>query len=226
MVHELLESSMEDSGMMILCRGRSFERVGCFVALVLMFGVIGPPAFAQDRTARTADPVGPSASQTGLLSEPAFMTKAMNRLDGWLDQGGEPKDGFYPELGNMVTGSGWISGGPGYRHHLFDGQGIVDASAAISWNLYKVAQARFEFPHLAHDHLSAGAQAIYQDLVQVNYFGLGSDSLQSDRSGYRLDETDVLGYATVRPKSWLSFDGRFGWTHQPVLSTMTGRSVS
>jgi Omp85 superfamily domain len=78
---------------------------------------------------------------------------------------------------------------------------------------------------MAHDHLSVGAQTIYQDLLQVNYFGLGNDSLSSNRSGYRLDETDVLGYATVRPNSWLWFNGRFGWIHQPELSTMTGWSV-
>jgi outer membrane protein assembly factor BamA len=78
---------------------------------------------------------------------------------------------------------------------------------------------------LAEDHVSLGAQAIYQDMLQVNYFGLGGDSLKSNRSGYRLDETDVLGYATLRPKSWLSFNGRFGWIHQAELSTMTGWSV-
>jgi hypothetical protein len=53
-----------------------------------------------------------------------------------LNQGGEPKNGFYPELGNMITGSGWISAGPGYRDHLFDGQAVVNVSAAISWNVY------------------------------------------------------------------------------------------
>jgi hypothetical protein len=201
-------------------------RLGCSVVLVAMFGVIAPSAFAQDRTASAVNTTDPSASQPGLLREPSVMAKAVDRIDRMLNQSGEPKDGFYADLGNMVTGSGWIGGGPGYRHHVLDGQAIVDGSAAISWNLYKMAQVRFEFPHLAHDHLTVGAQAIYQDMVQVNYFGLGNDSPQSDQSGYRLDETDVIGYAAVRPKSWLSVNGRFGWIHQPELSTMTGRSVS
>ena len=209
---------------MILRRNRSFERVSV-VALVLMFSVSGPVAFAQDGTSGAANTTGSAASQTSLLSEPTFITKAINRIDSELNQGGEPKDGFYPELGNMVTGSGWISGGPGYRHHLFDGHAIVDVSAAVSWNFYKMAQARFELPHLAHDRVSVGAQAIYQDMLQVNYFGAGGDSFKSNRSGYRLDTTDVLGYATLRPKSWLSLNGRFGWIHQPALSTMTGWSV-
>ena len=210
----------------IYLQRRQFESVPLFVVLVLMFGVTAPAAFAQDRTAPPSDTTDSSASQSGLLPEPGFITKTINRTDSELTQGSEPKDGFYPELGNMITGSGWISVGPGYRHHLFDGHAIVNVSAAVSWYFYKMAQARFELPHLAHDHVLVGAQAIYQDLLQVNYFGLGSDSLKSNRSGYRLDETDVLGYATLRPKSWLSFNGRFGWIHQAELSTMTGWSVT
>jgi outer membrane protein assembly factor BamA len=67
---------------------------------------------------------------------------------------------------------------------------------------------------------------IYQDLLQVNYFGVGSGSLESNRSGYRLHGTDVSGYAIVRTTPWLSVSGRFGWIHQADLSTMTGWSVS
>src|ERR1700730_7124398 len=202
------------------------EIVALFVVLVLMVGVTTPRAFAQDRTARSADTTDPSASQSGLLSEPSFLAKAINRADSELNQSGEPKDGLYPELGNMITGSGWVSAGPGYRQHLFDGHAVVHVSGAVSWNLYKMAQGRFELPRLAHDHLSVGAQAIYQDLLQVNYFGLGNNSLLANRSGYRLDETDVLGYATVRTTPWLSLSGRFGWIHQAELSTMTGWSVN
>jgi hypothetical protein len=215
---------VEDDEMpMIVCRGRALGRS---VTLLLMVGVIAPAAFAQARTARPADPTDPSTSQSGFLSEPSLMTKLIDRADRELNPSGEPKDGFYPEFGNMITGSGWISVGPGYRHHLFNDQAVVNASAALSWNFYKMAQARFELPHLAHDRVTVGAQAIYQDLVRVNYFGLGNDSFESNRSGYRLDDTDVFGYGTVRPKSWLSFNGRFGWVHRPELSTMTGWSTS
>src|SRR5712692_11213400 len=160
-----------------------------------MVGMTPPAALAQDRTPPPADTTGSSVSRPGLVPEPSFITKAINRADSELNQSGEPKDGFYPELGNMITGSGWISGGPGYRHHLFDGQAVVNVSAAVSWNFYKMAQGRFELPHLAKDHLTLGSQVIYQDLLQVNYFGLGNESLKFNRSGYRLDETDVLGYA-------------------------------
>jgi hypothetical protein len=108
---------------------------------------------------------------------------------------------------------------------LFDGRALVTASTAVSWKFYKMAQARFEFPSLARDRVSIGSQVIYQDMLQVNYFGLGNDSLEGNRSGFRLDETDVIGYGTVRPTTWFSVSGRFGWIHQAELSTMTGWSV-
>jgi hypothetical protein len=205
---------------------RLFENGVSFLVFSLMVGVTTPTALAQDRAACVAETTGRSATDSGLLAEPGFIRRAMNRADHELTQSGEPKDGFYPELGNMITGSGWIAAGPGYRHHLLDGQAVVNVSAAVSWKFYKMAQGRFELPHLAKDHLTVGSQVIYQDLLQVNYFGLGNDSLKSNRSGYRLDETDVLGYATVRTTPWLSVNGRFGWIHQAELSTMTGWSVS
>jgi Omp85 superfamily domain len=181
-------------------------------------------ASGSDSSASTSDA---ASAQEGLAPEPHAITRLIGRVDREVNQNGGPHDGFYPEFGNMITGSGWVSAGPGYRHQLFGGRALINGSAAVSWNLYKMAQVRFELPQLAHDHLSVGAQTMYQDMLQVDYFGLGNNSLQSNRSGYRLDETDAFGYATWRPgPAWFSINGRFGWIHQAELSTMTGWSVS
>jgi hypothetical protein len=137
---------------------RRVEIVPSFVVLLLMVGVTTPTAFAQDPTTRAADTTGPSASQSGLLSETSFRAKAINRADSELNQSGGPKDGFFPELGNIITGSGWVSAGPGYRQHVFDGHAVVDVSDAVSWNRYNVAQGRFELPRLAHDYLSVSSR--------------------------------------------------------------------
>jgi len=184
-----------------------------------------PAAYAQ-QTPSELPPGWVTPAPTGLLPEPSFVGKLMNATDGSLGIDRERNDGPYAEFSNMITGAGWISAGPGYRRHILDGRALVDASAAVSWKFYKVAQARLEVPHLASDRLSAGAQVMYQDLLQVNYFGLGEDSLKSDRSAYRLNNTDVLGYATVRATDRLSVVGRFGWIDRPDLSTATGRSIS
>ncbi len=189
--------------------------------LFLSILVLAPsPGLAQDAT-----PPGWVTPTPGLLPEPALLRKLVDHSDG-VSADGERKDGLYVAFGNMITGAGWISAGPGYRRHVLDGHALVDLSVAASWNLYTVAQGQFEVPHLANDRLALGVQAMYQDLLQVNYFGLGGESLKGNRSGYRLHNTDVGGYATVRATTWLSVSGRFGWISQPHLSTATGPHVT
>jgi hypothetical protein len=201
------------------------------IAKALLFLVIGvmvlvpsQEAFAQDT--KPSVPSWGTSAPTGLIAEPTLLRKLANASDGLVAREHEPSDGLHAELGHMITGAGWIAAGPGYRLHVLDGRAFIDASAEVSWNLYKVAQGRFEWPHLAHDRLSVGGQASYQDLVQVNYFGLGPDSLKANRSAYRLNNADFAGYATVRTTAWLSVSGRFGWITKPSLSTATGRSVT
>lgn len=198
-------------------------RVHFLVAAIVIVHGFATTVDAQGTTPKATDP---PEEKAGLLAEPEALAKAFRFVDRKLGGSGEEKYGFYPELGNMITGSGWISAGPGYRHRVLEGQGLVDVSAALSWKLYKMAQAHFELPRLAKNHLTLGAQALYQDLVRLDYFGLGSDSLKSRRSGYRLRESDVFGYVTVKATPWLSVIGRFGRIHQGDLDRKGGRKVA
>ena len=153
----------------------------------------------------------------GMFSEPSALRKLMNATDGVAAPDRVRGDGPYAELGDMITGSGWISAGPGYRQHLFGGRAVVDGSAAVSWNLYQVVQGSLELPHLAHDRVSLGGRVMYQDLRQVDYFGRGNDSSKADESQYRFRNTDVVGYGTYRAAPWLLINGRFGWVPTPTL---------
>jgi hypothetical protein len=165
----------------------------------------------------------PSGAPSAPIKEPSTIRQAVDLASRWAGDGGTmPHDGFYPDLGNMITGAGWISAGPGYRKHLFNRHALVDGSAAISWRAYKMAQARFEWTDLVPDHVAVGTQVRWQDLTQINYFGLGADSLQSNRSEYRLKSSDVVGYTSVRANDWLTIDARFGRLQQPTLSAPTG----
>src|SRR5712692_10227240 len=101
----------------------------------------------------------------------------------------------------------------------------LDVSAAVSWKLYNVAQASVEVSHLAHDRLTVGAQLMYQDFLQVEYFGLGNGSREADQSGYRFKNTDVVGYATVKATRWLSVSGRVGDILRPRLLAAAGPGV-
>jgi hypothetical protein len=122
----------------------------------------------------------------------------------------------------MISGSGWLSAGPGYRKYFADDQILIDGSAAVSWHLYKMVQGRFELPTLAADHLVIGAQAMWQDATQVNYFGIGPDSLEANRSLYRMQTTDVVGYATMKPYTWLSIGIESGFLKEPKLMAPGG----
>src|SRR6185312_8690912 len=75
---------------------------------------------------------------------------------------------------------------------------------------------------LAHSRVSAGAQVMWQDATQVTYFGVGPDTTAATRSEYRLTSTDVVGYATLRPQSWLSIGGRGGWLGRPAIDSPSG----
>ena len=162
----------------------------------------------------------------GFISEPKLLRRLVATSESKASDEREPGDGLYVETGNMITGAGWISAGPGYRRQLLGHRMRVDASAAVSWNLYNVAQASVELPHLAHDRLAVGTQAMHQDFLQIDYFGLGNDSHASDQSAYRFKNTDILGYATVRAANWLVVSGRFGGIPRPQLSAAAGSRVA
>jgi hypothetical protein len=192
----------------------------------LMVAMSPLTAFAQDGGAPAAASqpaaIAPSRPEA-LLKDPKLITAAIDLARDKLGDGqGEPKNGWYPELSNMVTGAGWVAAGPGYRHLFSDGRVLFDASAALSWHLYKMAQGRVELPKLADDHLVVGVQGMWQDETQVNYFGLGSNSIEDDRSQYRFQTHDVVGYATYKPTSSVALSGEFGWLGRPNVGAPGG----
>ena len=198
------------------------RRLVCAFVLGL-FGLAGATAApnAQERESNAREE--PSSARVGLFSEPRFIGRGIDFGTRTIGDGSGMKNGFYLELSNMVTGAGWISGGPGYRYWLFDDRAVVETSAAYSWRGYKMAQARFEFTRLAKSRVAVGSQARWQDYMQVSYFGDGPDTLESSRSEYRMRSTNVVGYGTVRPAQWLAVTGRIGWLGRPSLLEPGGR---
>jgi Omp85 superfamily domain len=207
--------------------GARVVRAGRFVIAVAFAAF---PALAAAQDCRIDDP--PEAPQSagssvqppppGLLKEPRLLNRTINLAIDKFGDTGRTKEGLYLELSNMITGSGWVSLGPGYRRYVLDRRAFIDGSAATSWHLYKMVQGRFEMPELADNHLSVGAQAMWQDQTQINYFGIGSDSLEDDQSQYRMKSTDVVGYATARPNTWLAVGGEFGWLRRPKILSPGG----
>jgi hypothetical protein len=204
---------------------RDRSALHALVALMCVLGIASAAtAWAQDAGPRPAAPLASSAEVRPIFDEPAVIGRAVDFATRVVrsGDGGDVKNGLYPELSNMVTGAGWISGGPGYRHWLFGDRLFVDASAGVSWRLYRMAQARVELPTLARSRLAVGSQVRWQELTQITYFGQGADTPDAARSEYGLESTEVMGYVTVRPRHQLAVDGRLGWLMRPTLSPPSG----
>jgi outer membrane protein assembly factor BamA len=195
-----------------------------FAVITVVCALAGTPAAAQDTRAESASQERAEKAQTSpVVQQPSVFQRAF-KWAGKLEGSGEAKDGLYPELGGMIPGAGWLSAGPGYRHHLFGNAAVVDASAAMSWRRYSMMQSQIEWPALGSNHLSIGASAKYQDFTEINYFGIGSGTDRSAQTDYRLKTIDFAGSATLRPTDRLSVGGRVGYLRglniEPGLSSI------
>jgi hypothetical protein len=207
---------------------KTLARIGVTAAMI---SLAANTAAAQATSTQPPDPAespAVTAPPRGLVEEPEALRKGFEFASRRIgrDDSGQPtrieERGFYPEMGNMVTGAGWISVGVGYRHYLFGDRAFVDASTGLSWRAYKMAQARFEVTPDAGNRVSFGTQVRWQDLTQVKYFGEGPFSLEQNRSEYRLKSVNSVGYTVVRPLPWLELHGRVGWLSSPELLQPAG----
>lgn len=207
-------------------RSRGDPRTVLRGALILM--LFGPAAaFGQPAILADPDPVQtgahPPSGFTGIFSEPKLFTRGIDLAARFAGEGsGHQSNGFYPDFSDMISGSGWISVGPGYRHWVFNDRAIVDGSAALSWRFYKVAQGRFEFPNLVRGRVSLGTKAQWQDATQITYFGVGPDTVDDMRSEYRMKTTDVVGYVSVRPTRTVEITERIGRLWAPTIEPPGG----
>ena len=196
------------------------------IAALLVSLALTTPAAAQDSSSPQSAPPAPAAVTTESrhwLPEPRILAQAVEMFGTrFHERTTGSSEGFYPELGGMITGSGWVSAGPGYRQHYFNDRAVLDASAAVSWRAYKFARARFEVSDLVHGRVSIGAMARWQDATQVNYFGLGGDSRQDDRSEYRLRSLDATGYTRLQVSRAFAMDANVGLLRRPTLSAPVG----
>src|SRR5918993_1286072 len=163
----------------------------CAAGITLALCTVGAPADAQERSAEI------KTEPQGFIREPDAVHRAAL-------------------FGNRHFGAGWIAGGPGYRSWYRKDSLFVDASAAMSWRGYRTAQARFELPKLVRSRLAIGSQFKWQDAKQIDAYGEGPDTLESNRAQYRLRSSNLVGYATLRPLRWLGIGTHVGWLKPSV----------
>jgi hypothetical protein len=164
----------------------------------------------QKRATVKSTPPSEATEPEGFVDEPRVLEQVATFADRHLGSG-RAKDGVYFDFGNMVPGSGWVSGGPGYRQWFDHDRAVFDTSGVISWRGYKTAQARVERTGVGRGLFTVGSQVRWQDFPQVNIYGIGPDSLNANVSEYRLVSTDLVGYGSLHPAGWLDVNANIGW---------------
>ena len=108
------------------------------------------------------------------------------------------RDGWYPKIGSLTTGSGFAFG-PGYRDRdLFAHRGVVELWAAASFKKYWATQARIAFPDLAGGRLMVEGLANLREYPREAFFGLGPDSRRQDQTEFSLRMREIGARAGVK----------------------------
>ncbi len=190
------------------------DHLPCVCLSILLIAGTAACASAQQDTPPPAPP--------GIIDEPLAVSEAVELVAGFEPTAtGARKDGFFPELDNMIAGAGWISVGPGYRHKFLDSRGFFETSAAVSWHAYTIGQARVEYRPQRDNRLVLGAQVLWQDATQIDYFGLGPRSSRGTRSQYRLQDVNAVGWARTTVKG-VAITGTIGWLRRPAIKSPAG----
>jgi outer membrane protein assembly factor BamA len=69
-------------------------------------------------------------------------------------------------------------------------------------------------PKLARSRVAVGTQVRWVDFGEIDYFGIGPDTLESAKTMFGVEATHAVAHATLRPTRWMNIDGEIG-----VLST-------
>jgi hypothetical protein len=151
------------------------------------------PGFAQEPVSRSEsnEQRREEKSRSTQPYQPGGLERAMHFIEdkGLFIIG---REGFYPKLGSLTTGSGFAYGG-GYRDRdLFNNTGTLDLWAATSTRLYWATEARLTFPKLAGRRLHVETWAAHRDYPQEDFFGSGPGSARADQTSYAI-QSDLFG---------------------------------
>jgi hypothetical protein len=123
------------------------------------------------------------------------------------------REGFYPKIGSLTTGSGFAAG-LGFRDRdLLAPNGVAELWAAGTFRKYWAIQARVAFPEVARGRLMFEALGDLRDYPEESFYGIGPDSLRENPVIFPLRQKEVVGRVGVRPWPKLLVGGRGGWYH-------------
>jgi len=124
--------------------------------------------------------------------------------------------GFHPLFGGLSTGSGFAFGTKFQKTRMMGGKLDLTASGQASFKEYQKYELNIAAPRLANEHLFLSFGFVQRSSPQEDFFGIGSNSQEKDRTNFLLEDTRYEGTLGVRPLRNLMIGGRGG-----ILNTNT-----
>jgi hypothetical protein len=221
-------------------RMSAVTRGAAAAVLTAVIGQFPYPALAQsaDIRARTTEQATRAAEERAKREAKAtqLVAERRSRLEAILYRIDEdlilqrifsPPRGFHARAGGIGEGGGF-GGGAGYQFTSvpFD----FRTSAAASLKGYLIAEGSLRFPGTQSESLYTWANGPYvevyarrRDFPQEDFFGLGPDSLEDERSNFALRDTSVRVSPAVR-RGYLIAGVNLGYL-DPSIGSGTDQSM-
>ena len=181
---------------------RRFFFTGCLLSLLC--AALTRPAYAQSSDAADASTRAEWLRQQREEKQDSLTPNEPDELQRGFDYVEDralyllSRDGWYPKIGSLTTGSGFAFG-PGYRDRdLFQRRGVIELWAAGSFKRYWATQARVAFPELADGRVMLEATANLREYPEEQFFGIGPDSLRANETEFALRQREFGGRAGIR----------------------------
>jgi hypothetical protein len=167
--------------------------------------IVSAPAAAQSTRAEAiAEEQKKKAAELG-TEGPSQAERVVRRvLISPLLAGG---DGIYPWFGSVFPGSG-MAMGVGYLKRL-PNAASANVTAGVSLNNSLLLEGKVSAPELWRGMLRVDGLARWTDAREVSFYGMGPDSVRSDREFYDYQPAELGGDVTFTPKRWLWVSGGY-----------------
>jgi hypothetical protein len=185
---------------------------------VLAVGPAPSPALAQPET-RSERIAAQEAERAKEVTPP--VPSRLERIAGLLD--GPAAAGFVPAFGNLIEGASFNLGA-GYRRFFGDtSHWLVHGTYSVR-NFFMV-EGLTRFPTLARGRLAVDASASLKQGPEVEFYGIGPDSLERDRSVHFERRVDVGVQARYRPLPLLVLGAGTGFQGRDTDPASDPRSI-
>lgn len=119
--------------------------------------------------------------------------------------------GVYPWFGSVFGGAGMSAGVGGLKR--LERKASLNGVAGISINGSMLVRGTFVAPELWRGMMQVDATADWTSAKDVSFYGIGQNTLKSNRRGYDYNPTQFGGNLTIRPVKYVSVTGSLAYLH-------------